>query len=188
MESAMREELFAHYQRQSFRFHAANPPGKLMTVMSNDLTGMTEVFHHGPEDLLMTLIKFVGAFVILMNINAPLTGIVFCVLPVLTFYALRADRALERDTLAAKQELAAMNECLEDALSGIRTVKAFGNEKQEAEYFSGRAGATPTAVAVFTGQKLSFMRWWADIPSFSPCSRCFSGRFLWETERWISRF
>ena len=87
-------------------------------------------------DLLMTLIKFVGAFVILVNINAPLTGIVFCVLPVLTFYALRADRALERDTLAAKQELAAMNECLEDALSGIRTVKAFGNEKQEAEYFS----------------------------------------------------
>lgn len=136
MESAMREELFAHYQKQSFRFHAANPPGKLMTVMSNDLTGMTEVFHHGPEDLLMTLIKFVGAFVILVNINAPLTGIVFCVLPVLTFYALRADRALEQDTLAAKQELAAMNECLEDALSGIRTVKAFGNEKQEAEYFS----------------------------------------------------
>ena len=136
MESAMREELFAHYQRQSFRFHGANPPGKLMTVMSNDLTGMTEVFHHGPEDLLMTLIKFVGAFVILVNINAPLTGIVFCVLPVLTFYALRADRALEQDTLAAKQELAAMNECLEDALSGIRTVKAFGNEKQEAEYFS----------------------------------------------------
>lgn len=68
MEAAMREELFCHYEKQTFAFHARNSVGKLMTVASNDLNGMTELFHHGPEDIMMTLIKFVGAFIILIRI------------------------------------------------------------------------------------------------------------------------
>lgn len=136
MEADMREELFVHYEALPFSFHAKNSVGKLMTVISNDLNGMTELFHHGPEDLMMTLIKFVGAFVILMNIHIPLTIIVFAVLPVLTAVALKTDHVMERQLVRAKTDLAEMNEQLEDSLAGIRTVKAFGREEKSAADFS----------------------------------------------------
>ena len=135
MEAAMREELFCHYEKQTFAFHARNSVGKLMTVASNDLNGMTELFHHGPEDIMMTLIKFVGAFIILIRINVPLTLIVFAALPILAVSAVKTDKVMERWLVKAKTDLAEMNEQLEDALSGIRTVKAFGNEAYEAEAF-----------------------------------------------------
>ena len=136
MEGAMREELFAHYERLSFRFHGKNSVGKLMTVASNDLNGMTELFHHGPEDILKTLIKFVGAFVILIQIHVPLTLILFSVLPVLGYAAYRADRIMEAQLLRSREDLAQMNEKLEDTLAGVRTVKAFGQEREEAAEFA----------------------------------------------------
>lgn len=138
MEQTMREELFWHYQELSFAFHARNSAGKLMTIVSNDLTNMTELFHHAPEDLLMTGIKFIGAFVIMFSINIPLTLIVFSFFPVLAIAAWRTDRAMEKQLLISKQNLAEMNEHLEDTLSGIRTVKAFGNEKMHAEEYRTR--------------------------------------------------
>lgn len=135
MEQTMREELFWHYERQSFSFHADNSVGKLMTVISNDLSGMTELFHHGPEDLLMTVIKLTGAFVILMMIHPLLTLIVFSVLPILGIAAVRADHVMEKALVKNREDLSRMNEHLEDTLSGIRTVKAFGNESMEADRF-----------------------------------------------------
>ena len=138
MERDMRRELFAHYERQSFAFHARHNPGSLMTVLSNDLTSMTELFHHGPEDLLAFLIKFPGAFFILLSINVPLTLLVFSLLPLLTLAALRADRAFERAALENRADLSAMNDHTEDVLSGIRTVKAFGCEARELERFTRR--------------------------------------------------
>lgn len=92
MEETMRQELFQHDLALSFGFHARNSTGQLMTVLSNDLTSMTELFHHGPEDLLMTLIKFVGSFVIMFQIHLPLTLIVFCALPLLGVAAIIAHR------------------------------------------------------------------------------------------------
>lgn len=136
MECSMREELLTHYEKQSFSFHARNSVGKLMTVISNDLTEMTELFHHGPEDILMTAIKFVGAFIILININLPLTLIVFAALPILCFVAVRTDKTMEKALICNKKDLSQMNEHLEDTLSGIRTVKAFGNEAMEAAQFA----------------------------------------------------
>lgn len=135
MEETMRRELFEHYESLSFGFHAKNSTGKLMTVISNDLNNMTELFHHAPEDLLMTLIKFVGAFVIVFSINVPLTLIVFCVLPFLGVAAYYADKKMENCLLQNKRHLSDMNEYAEDMLSGIRTVKAFGKEKEHAECF-----------------------------------------------------
>lgn len=138
MESAMRKELLAHYEQLSFGFHARNSVGKLMTVISNDLAGMTELFHHGPEDILMTVIKFVGAFFILIYINLPLTIIVFSILPLFFFVALKTDKIMEKALLENKKDLSQMNEHLEDTLSGIRTVKAFGNEGMEASRFGAK--------------------------------------------------
>lgn len=138
MERDMRRELFAHYERQSFAFHSRRSAGSLMTVLSNDLTSMTELFHHGPEDLLAFLIKFPGAFFILLSINVPLTLLVFLLLPPLTWAALRADKTFEKAALENRADLTEMNGQVEDVLSGIRTVKAFGCEDRELERFTRR--------------------------------------------------
>lgn len=135
MEESMREELFRHYESLSFDFHARNTTGKLMTVLSNDLTNMTELFHHGPEELLMTAVKFFGAFAIMFRIHMPLTLLVFLALPVLGLAAYRADRQMERCLLENKGHLSELNAYAEDTLSGIRTVKAFGKEAEHTEGF-----------------------------------------------------
>ncbi len=138
MEGDMRRDLFAHYQKLSFDFFSRQSVGGLMSVLSNDLNGMTELFHHGPEDLVMSLIKFVGAFVVLIRINAPLTAIVFGLFPVLCYVALRTNRVMEQGLMRAKSDLAELNGVLEDDLAGIRTVKAFGNEAFEQRRFEQR--------------------------------------------------
>lgn len=136
MEETMRGELFAHYEALSFDFHAQNGVGKLLTVLSNDLTSMTELFHHAPEDLLMTVIKFVGAFAIMLSINLPLTLIVFLTLPLLGVAACRTDQRMERQLLENREHLSELNGYTEDILSGIRTVKAFGREREHAVCFA----------------------------------------------------
>jgi ATP-binding cassette, subfamily B, bacterial len=151
MEATMRSELLAHYEDLSFSFHSKNSVGKLMTVISNDLTNMTELFHHAPEDFLMTIIKFFGSFIILANINLTLTLIVFCMLPVLAIITYYADKKFEHIILINKEDLSRMNEQLEDILSGIRTVKALGNERYEAERFE-------TQNCTYTASKCRFYR------------------------------
>ncbi len=137
MEETMRDELFAHYEKLSFHFHAKHDAGQLMTVLSNDLSGMTELFHHGPEDLLMTVIKFGGAFVILLAIDWRLTVLLFALLPLLAVISVVNDRRMEQALLRSKSDRAQVNSHLEDVLSGIRTVKAFGAEKEETGRFHG---------------------------------------------------
>ncbi len=138
MEETMRRELFDHYESLSFDFHARNSTGKLMTVLSNDLTNMTELFHHAPEDLLMTVIKFIGSFVIMLRLNLPLTLIVFSSLPFLGLAAYYTDQKMENHLLKNRKHLSELNEYTEDTLSGIRTVKAFGMERAHAERFQER--------------------------------------------------
>lgn len=136
MESSMRQELFSHYEQLSFGFHSKNSVGKLMTVISNDLTDMTELFHHAPEDILMTGVKLIGAFGILISIDVPLTLILFSALPVLFVGAFYFDRKMEKALLKNREDLAQMNEEIEDTLTGLRTIKAYGNESVRAEQFS----------------------------------------------------
>lgn len=136
MEDTMRRELFAHYEALSFDFHAKNSAGRLMTVISNDLTNMTELFHHGPENILMIAIKLIGAFVVMFSIDVQLTLIVFLALPVLAVAAYFTDKQMEKGLLKSRENLTDMNEYAEDALSGIRTVKAFGQEKTHAARFA----------------------------------------------------
>lgn len=166
MEQTMREELFEHYEKLSFGFHARNSTGKLMTVISNDLTNMTELFHHAPEDVLMTIIKFVGAFAIMISINVPLTLIVFSCLPLLAVAAVVTDKIMEKQLLISKRDLGEMNEYLEDTLSGIRTVKAFGNEKQHFDEFSSRNTAYTKAKCVFYKVEAYFYETVESYPQF----------------------
>lgn len=130
MEGRMREELFLHYESRSFDFFANTGTGHLMTVLSNNLNGMTELFHHAPEDILITSIKFFGAAAILFGINAPPAAVIFIIFPVLCVVSIRTDRRMQQ-LARTKADLSGLNTALEDALSGIRTVKAFGNEDFE---------------------------------------------------------
>ena len=87
MERDMRNEIFGHYQKLSFSFYDEQKTGQLMSRITNDLFDITELCHHGPEDLAISIVKFVGAFIILFRINALLTILVFLFIPVMFVFA-----------------------------------------------------------------------------------------------------
>ncbi len=135
MEARMRQELFAHYQKLSFRFYDEQKIGRLMSILSNDVLSMTELYHHGPEDLLMFLIKFVGAFVVLISINAPLTIATFSLLPLMVLYALHFNPKMKAAYKRSRERIADVNAQVEDSLSGIRVVQSYANEEAEQQKF-----------------------------------------------------
>ena len=135
METDMRTEIFSHYQKLSFSFYDNQKVGQLMSRVTNDLFEITELFHHGPEDIVISLIKFVGSFIILMNINAGLALAAFAVIPVMFVYALYFNKKMKRAFKRNRARIADINSQLEDSLSGIRVVKSFGNEDMEKAKF-----------------------------------------------------
>ena len=136
MESDLRAELFEHIQKMPFRFFDQEKTGQLMTRITNDLLLLSELYHHGPEDYIKYFVRFIGAFVILYFINAPLTMAVFAFLPFLGAFALFFNKKLNSALGNNKQRIADINAQVEDSLSGIRVVKSFANESIETEKFS----------------------------------------------------
>lgn len=136
MESDLRSELFAHYQKLSFRFYDEQRTGRLMSRITNDLFSLAELYHHGPEDYLIYTVKFVGAFIILLTINVQLTLAVFLFLPILTIYSLYFNKRLNASLKRNKERIGDVNAQVEDSLSGIRVVKSFANEETEMEKFA----------------------------------------------------
>lgn len=136
MESDMRSELFAHMQKLSFSFYDKEKTGQLMSRITNDLLMLSELYHHGPEDYVKYLVRFIGAFVILFFINAPLTMAVFCFLPFLGVFVLYFNKILNMVLRRNKERIADVNAQVEDSLSGIRVVKSFANEHVEIEKFN----------------------------------------------------
>lgn len=133
MEYDMRAELFGHLQKLSFSFYDDAKVGQLMSRVTADLFDITELLHHGPENIILSVLKIVGAFVILLNINGWLALAAFAVLPVMFAFALnkRMRRAFQQNRI----KIAEINEQIEDNLSGIRVVKSFANEAIENEKF-----------------------------------------------------
>ncbi|MGD6957419.1 ABC transporter ATP-binding protein [Rossellomorea aquimaris] len=136
MENDMRGELFAHLQKLSFSFYDKEKTGRLMTRVTNDLLMVSELYHHGPEDYVKYLVRFIGAFVILFWINAPLTLTVFCFFPVLGFFSLYFNKRLNRSLTDNKERIGDINAQVEDSLSGIRVVQSFANESLEIRKFN----------------------------------------------------
>ncbi|SFD36787.1 ATP-binding cassette, subfamily B [Bacillus sp. OV194] len=136
MERDMRSELFAHMQKLSFSFYDKEKTGQLMSRITNDLLLLSELYHHGPEDYMKYLVRFLGAFVILFVINAPLTLAVFCFLPVIGIFSLVLNKKLNRLFKRNKERIADVNAQVEDSLSGIRVVKSFANEHVEVRKFN----------------------------------------------------
>ncbi|MCI0645254.1 MAG: ABC transporter ATP-binding protein/permease [Chloroflexi bacterium] len=136
MESDMRGELFEHYQKLSFRFYDEQKTGQLMTRITNDSFALSELFHHGPEDIVISLLNFVGAFIILIKINVELTLLVFLFLPIMAVYAFYFNKKMKRAMRKSKDRIGDINAQIEDTLSGIRVVKSFTNEKTEKKKFA----------------------------------------------------
>ncbi|PEI82754.1 thiamine ABC transporter permease [Bacillus pseudomycoides] len=136
MEGDMRSELFAHMQKLSFSFYDKEKTGQLMSRITNDLLMISELFHHGPEDYVKYIVRFVGAFFILFFINAPLTIAVFCFLPVLGVFSLYFNRLENRALRRNKERIGYISAQVEDSLAGIRVVKSFANEHVEIEKFN----------------------------------------------------
>lgn len=135
MERDLRNELFQHYQKLSFSFYDEQKTGQLMSRLTNDLFSLTELYHHGPEDIVISFIKFFGAFVILATINLKLTLIVFAFIPIMGAFIYYYNRKMKKAFKRNKQRVGDINARIEDNLSGIRVVKSFGNEDYEIEKF-----------------------------------------------------
>lgn len=131
METDMRTEIFDHYQKLSFSFFDNQKVGQLMSRVTNDLFDISELFHHGPEDVVISLIKFIGTMVILLNIH---TGLALCAaasLPFMLVFAYVYNGKLKKAFKRNRDRIADINAQLEDSLSGVRVVKSFGNEDAE---------------------------------------------------------
>ncbi len=135
MEYDMRAELFGHLQKLSFSFYDDAKVGQLMSRVTADLFDITELLHHGPENIILSVLKIVGAFVILLNINGWLALAAFAVLPVMFVFAFALNKRMRRAFQQNRIKIAEINEQIEDNLSGIRVVKSFANEAIENEKF-----------------------------------------------------
>lgn len=135
MEYNMRAEIFSHLQKLSFSFYDDQKTGQLMSRITNDLFEITELLHHGPENIVISLIKIIGAFVILMGISKYLTAAAFVMLPFMFIFVFLINRKMRRAFKENRKKVAEINSRAEDNLSGIRVVKSFANEDIELEKF-----------------------------------------------------
>ncbi|MHC1786645.1 MAG: ABC transporter ATP-binding protein [Christensenellales bacterium] len=135
IETDMRTDLFAHLQQLSFSFYNNTKVGQLMSRMTSDLFDVTEFAHHCPEEFLIAGIKVTVSFVILVQVSAPLTLIVFAMLPIMLVSTYIFNGHLRRTFAASRRQLGEINAQTEDSLLGMRVVQSFTNEEMEAEKF-----------------------------------------------------
>lgn len=135
MERDMRNELFEHYQKLSFKFYDDHRTGQLMTRLSNDTFDLAELYHHGPEDIVIALLNFTGAFIILLNINVKLAFIALSFLPLMGLYGFYFSRKMHHALKKSRDRIGDINAQVEDTLAGIRVVKSFTNEAVERKKF-----------------------------------------------------
>lgn len=135
MEFNMRKEIFSHYQKLSFSFYDNEKVGQLMSRITSDLFDITELFHHGPEDIVISIIKIIGSFIILSFINVKLALIALCTIPIMAVYAFILNKKMKKAFKNNRAKLADINAQIEDNLSGIRVVKSFANEAIEEKKF-----------------------------------------------------
>jgi len=135
IEYNMRKEIFEHYQKLSFSFYDNQKVGQLMSRITNDLFDITELLHHGPEDVVISFIKFAGTLSILAWMNWRLALAAFVLIPVMFVYAYILNKKMKRAFKTNREKVADINARIEDNLSGIRVVKSFANEEIERKKF-----------------------------------------------------
>ncbi len=135
MQAQMRRDMFAHLERLPFSFYDDNETGKIMTRLTSDLFDVSELAHHGPENLIISTVMIIGSFIYLCTINIWLTLIIFACVPLLLFVSMRLRRRM-RDAFADRRKSnAVINAAIESSISGIRVTKAYTNAEKEMEKF-----------------------------------------------------
>ncbi len=135
VEADIRRDLFYKMQTMSFDFYDRNRTGQLMSRLTTDLFELTELAHHGPEDLLTSTLTIIGATVVMLSIRWELAVIVLLTIPVFLAIVMTLRRRMMQASRAAKEKAALINQEIESSLSGIRTAKAFANERMECSRF-----------------------------------------------------
>ncbi|MRM90427.1 ABC transporter ATP-binding protein [Faecalicatena contorta] len=135
MEADMRSDIFGHYQKLTFAFYDNQKVGHLLSRITSDLFDISELLHHGPEDLVISIIKIIGSFVILLTVNVKLALIAFIFIPVMAIFAFYYNGKMKTAFKRNREKNADINSQIEDSLSGIRVVKSFANENMEMKKF-----------------------------------------------------
>ncbi len=136
VEADIRRDLFAHVQTMSFRFFDNNRTGQLMSRITTDLFELTELSHHGPEDIFISFITIVGALSVMYSIEWRLAMVLTVMIPIFLFVVIRNRNRMQSASRLVKQRTGAINTEIESALTGMRTAKAFANEQEELRKFS----------------------------------------------------
>ncbi|MBO7253513.1 MAG: ABC transporter ATP-binding protein [Oscillospiraceae bacterium] len=136
VEADIRQDLFRHMQELSFDFYDQNRTGKLMARLTSDLFELTELAHHGPEDLLTSVMTIIGALIVMVSIRWELAVVVALTIPVFLIVAMTMRKRMSAASRASKEKTGHINQEIESSLSGVRTAKAFANEAVENARFN----------------------------------------------------
>ena len=135
MERDMRQQLFDHYEELSFSYYSENNSGQMMSKLVSDLFDISEFAHHGPENLFISLIKIVGAFIFLFFINKKLALPLILLVILMFIFSFRQNQKMQKTFMENRRKIGDVNARLQDTLSGIRVVQSFTNEEIEKEKF-----------------------------------------------------
>lgn len=135
IETKMRKELFTHLQKLSFSYFDNNKTGIIMSKLVNDLSGISELANHGPIDLFIAIIRLVGAFVLMINLNVKLTLVIFSVLPFMIYFSITQKWKMKVAFGKTRKKIADINSRAEESIGGIRIVKLFNNQNYEINKF-----------------------------------------------------
>ena len=136
MQGKMRSDLFAHLEKLPYSFYDSNETGQIMTRMTNDLFDVSELAHHGPENLFITTFVTIGSFAYLCTISWKLALIIFAFLPILFIIAFACRRSMTKAFTKSREEIGNINAVLENSIAGIRVTKAYANDDYEQEKFN----------------------------------------------------
>ena len=135
MQAQMRRDMFEHLEKLPYSFYDTHETGKIMSRMTNDLMDISELAHHGPENIIISTISIVTSFIYLSTINIYLTLIIFCAVPFLLLIAVLLKNKMHKAFSDSRKSVAVINAALESSISGIRVTKAFTNADKEGEKF-----------------------------------------------------
>ena len=135
MQGDMRRDMFRHLQKLPFSFFDENKTGAIMSRMMNDLFDVSELAHHGPEDLFLSIIMFIGSFIALSTINIRLTAIIYAFIPVIVIFAVLIRKRFRAASKEMREKVAVVNANIETAISGVRVSRAYTSESHENKKF-----------------------------------------------------
>ena len=145
VEADMRRDVFSHMQQLSFSFYDQNRTGALMSRVTNDLFDITELSHHGPENVLICTLTILGALIVMFFIRWELALVLFIILPLCILFTLHQRERMHKASIEVRKKTAEINAAIESGISGIRTAKAFSNENEELKKFDGSNDLFKTA-------------------------------------------